>query len=167
MNAGLTAKNTYFEAILALRGYCKYPRVGTKRLSRSCIEKLQRIMQDDVIAKVSNNVLKKQLELLREADTKCDICAYTENSAAVTEKVTVPLTKNLVISRIAQARVTWHSDCKSVGCSCNGLVYGGKPCLHILYVAQRGLLKIPIQCFNSRFFFLSHIRGASSDDNIY
>jgi len=52
--------------------------------------------------------------------------------------------------------VSWKDGSDEVHCSCNALVYRGMPCIHIASVALDRNYKIPLQCFNRRYFSLQH-----------
>jgi len=48
-------------------------------------------------------------------------------------------------------------------CRCNGLVYRGMPCPHIVLAARALHKKIPLECFNPRFFVNSTVINADDD----
>ena len=48
-------------------------------------------------------------------------------------------------------KVDWSKD-KTV-CSCNAPVYSGIPCVHIVLFAMDEHKKIPLECFNPRFYY--------------
>jgi len=152
--AGLTAGNgkTMFRAILILRGYCKYTQDKVTNLSPAVQRRIQQVFQEDVISCVSNCVLKEQHQLMNDAPNTCQIVAEEKDVVAVAEDVTIHIQKNWAITRKAITRVTWKQDQDYVHCSCNKLVYGGMPCIHIIHVALERGKKIPLFCFNKRFF---------------
>ena len=150
-HVGLTTDNNLFEIILRLRGYCKYPRLRQVTLTPANLEALHQLVEDDVIANVSNGVLKEQLQLSRTTEGKCRTVSTKEDKTLVTEEVIVPLGQGYAISRDAVAIVTWNTETGNVHCSCNKLVYRGMPCSHIIHVAKEEKRKIPLRCFNRRF----------------
>ena len=151
---GLCTQSTRFDAILRLRGFCKFPQAKNVRLSPESLLKLNDLMQEDVIRVVSNNVLMKQLQLVEEASKKCRITGVRDNRFIVSEDVTISIGDKYETSGEAQATVEWidTTDLEYVSCSCNRLVYQGMPCMHILHVAQEQKKRIPLLCFNDRFF---------------
>ena len=85
---------------------------------------------------------------MNDAPNTCQIVAEEKDVVAVAEDVTIHIQKNWAISRKAITRVTWKQDQDYVHCSCNKLVYGGMPCIHIIHVALERGKKIPLFCFN-------------------
>ena len=49
-----------------------------------------------------------------------------------------------------------HWDSAIPTCSCNGLTFSGLPCCHIICTAYTKHKKIPIDCFNKRFWDSDH-----------
>jgi len=111
-------------------------------------------MQEDVIRAVSNNDLIQQLQFVEQASKKCRITGVRDNRFIVSEDVTISIGDKYETSGEAQATVEWidTTDLEYVSCSCNRLVYQGMPCMHILHVAQEQKKRIPLLCFNDRFF---------------
>ena len=149
---GLTTDGDIFDCILRLRGYCKYPPVVETTLTAANKEELLKFLQADVVNMISNGVVKQQLALSKRASEKCEIVCESNDKFAVTEQVIIPINKGWAITRKAIATVTWIEDRNYFHCSCNRLVYQGMPCMHILHVAQEHNKKVPLECFNKRFF---------------
>lgn len=114
---------------------------------------LETVMKKEVVEIVSNNVLKKQFKQFHLIDaSKCRIFSQMENMFSVIEERTIPISNIWNITRSAFATVEWNEEKDKVRCSCNKLVYRGMPCMHILCVAKDRSKKIPLNCFNERFF---------------
>ena len=148
---GLNTKQTRFETILTLRGYCKYPRVKIAKLSAKNEEIIKNFTEEDVKDVVSNGVLRQMLRLSKQAPIICKTTQGKDSDTFfVQEKIDVPIARNWAISRNALGIVIWGKD--GIKCSCNKLVYRGMPCIHIVHVAQENKRRIPLKCFNERFF---------------
>jgi len=53
-----------------------------------------------------------------------------------------------------EREVTWDTELHTVRCSCNALVFKGMQCIHIVRVAMDRGLRIPVSCYNTRFYQL-------------
>jgi len=88
-DVGLSTKKNKVEAILGLRGYCKFPPVKNVTLTTANIRALQMLMQDDVIDTVSNGVLKQQLSSVRTELKRCEIVSETKHQFLLSEDIKV------------------------------------------------------------------------------
>jgi len=66
--------------------------------------------------------------------------------------VEVTLPNKLHLERTSTRVVTWNQEVNEVHCTCNSLVYAGMPCEHIISVALLRGYRIPLNCFNKRFY---------------
>jgi len=61
--------------------------------------------------------------------------------------------QKVILVKNAKWKVNWTGE--KPKCSCNGLVYRGMPCPHIVLAARALKKKIPLECFNPRFYISS------------
>ena len=161
---GLIAFKSRFASMQALRSYCKADAPSRKGFSTDREVLLRSVMCDDVVCTVSNGVLRHQAKQIEETtkkfqEGKCNILLEDEEKFVVQEK---KLTKVLLIRREAKRVVVWKKEegkPDTITCSCNALVYRGMPCTHIALVATVKNYKIPLACFNHRYWYLDSRDG--------
>ena len=71
-----------------------------------------------------------------------------------------PLRRKRFQKKLFSKSVSWNvkwSDGENPVCPCNGPVYGGIPCAHIIRFALSAHRKIPLECFGRRFYYQSSI----------
>jgi len=102
--------------------------------------------------KISNGVLTKVTKTLGKVSNNCHIISRERGKATVQEQIDILTKTGLKLSRNATWDVTWNMETQMVHCTCNELTYGGIPCKHIICAALDNNFKIPLSCFNPRFF---------------
>ena len=145
---GINTKNGRMTVITILREYCKQ-KICCKPFKD--VEELSRIMTEEVIHKISNGVLTKEMKLMRQVRRNCDVISAQRNAAKVNERVDI-VRNGVHLSTDIAWDVTWNMESQRVHCTCNELTYGGIPCKHIILAALDNDFKIPLSCFNPRFF---------------
>jgi len=109
-------------------------------------------MSLEVMQKISNGVVSKETKILRKVGENCHIISSERGKATVQEQVNILTRTGLHLSRNAKWQVTWNTETQMAHCTCNELTYGGIPCQHIVCAALGNNFKIPLSCFNPRFF---------------
>jgi len=166
---GLTAFSSRLGSLLSLRKYCQAAVQSRKGYSAERGVLLDAVMQQEVIDIVSNGVLRHQAKQIEQIMEDCEkqkvkiVSQNDEGSAFVIQEVIEKkLSKQLSIRRDATREVKWEKEpgCPDkITCSCNALVYRGMPCRHIILVALAQIYKIPLSCFNKRFWYWQHREG--------
>ncbi len=112
-------------------------------------EDLLRIMDDEVLQKISHGVLATQQKLIKKAKQTCTVIPP---STTVPDVISV---KQILAER--NQEYTWKFQYNNTStkpcCDCNALVHNGMPCVHIVALAlyDNVKYKIPYSCFNRRF----------------
>ena len=145
---GNNTKNDRMRVISILREYCKQ-KASCKPFKNA--KELSRIMTEEVIQKISNGVLTKETKLMRRVKRNCKVILAQRNAARVNERVDI-VRNGVHLSTDVAWYVTWNMETQRVHCTCNELTYGGIPCKHIICAALNKAFKIPLSCFNRRFF---------------
>ena len=142
------------DIISLLRNFCMY-QVRPERDTFVPRPITKQLMDDAVLVKVSKGVLATQQKMLKQVDT-CEITSVKtemlQRVIKVTETKRIALDTGYIFEKKTPWTVTWHSAEKEVHCTCNALTYKGMPCVHIACAAKANGLKIPLSCFNPRFY---------------
>ena len=124
----------------------------------------KQVMDDDVLRRISAGVLAGQQQMLKQANT-CQVSSANtqllKRVVKVEEEKNIVLNTGFVLKITKHHTVTWFNADKRVHCTCNALTYKGMPCLHITCAAQTTKSKIPLSCFNPRFY---RVQLISSED---
>ena len=112
-------------------------------------EDLLKIMDDEVVQKISHGVLDTQQQLIKKAK---ETCTVVPPSATAPDEI-------IVIQTIAEWnqeyrwRLQYDNTSAKAFCACNALVHNGMPCVHIIALALHDSekYKIPYSSFNRRF----------------
>ena len=130
------------------------------------------VISDEIIDKVTPGALCRFKNRVQKSIGCCRICKKTGNLVMVRERVLIRFQVrvgwNRHFHRQCRRRLKYvsHVVCWSNGipkCSCNTLVYGGVPCAHIVACALAEQRKIPVECFNPRFYYES--TSATEDES--
>ena len=150
-------KEERITVINLLREFCKKQQQPDNMPFKPSSE-LLRIMELEVLHKISNGVLNQQKDMVRRLVfneiKSCSVVCKTEHNATVRERIDIVTCKrrgSTQLSRYAVWNVAWQED-HQVYCTCNRLVYGGMPCKHVLRAALDAGFKISTLSFNPRFF---------------
>ena len=120
------------------------------KLSTFNPEPLNGMFEDEVFVRITNGVLSLMVEKLKLAKETCKIVEETDEHFKVEQLITCAK-NDWIFQKLVHWTVYWNLT--TITCSCNGLTYGGVPCLHLLVIAWKKSKKIPLFCFNQRFFF--------------
>jgi len=136
------------DKIPLLRNYCKYQARPVKDSFRTK-EDLLKIMDDEVLQKISHGVLSTQQKLIKEAKQTCSVIPP---STTAPDFISV---KQILAERNQENtwRFQYNNTSAKPCCYCNALVHNGMPCVHIIALAlyDNVKYKIPYACFNKRF----------------
>jgi len=146
---GINIKSDRMRTIGILREYCK--KKAPYYQSFKYRDELSKIMTDEVIHDISIGVLTKETMVMRGVKKKCKVISAQGSTAKVNERVDINR-NGVKLSKNVTWDVTWNMETQRVHCSCNELTYGGIPCKHIICAALDNAFKIPLSCFNPRFF---------------
>ena len=111
-------------------------------------EPLQGLFESEVFQRVTNGVLVVMVNKLKDARETCKVIEAIDSVYKVCQLLSFEL-NNHILKKKTFWKVSWSTT--TITCTCNALVYGGVPCLHVLAVAQEKSRKIPLFCFHPRF----------------
>mgnify|MGYP004703151233 FL=1 len=143
---GIEMQGTHLDQLILLQHF-----VASKsqtKLSTFDPQPLIGLFENDVFVRVTNGVLSLMVEKLKLAKQTCKLVEETDEHFKVEQLI--KCTKNdWIFQKTVHWIVSWNHT--AITCSCNGLTYGGVPCLHLLVTAWKKSKKIPLSCFNPRF----------------
>ncbi len=109
---------------------------------------LVQLLGQTTLSILSNGVVDSFKDLIKGTRSTCKIISNHQQKTVVQD--TVQCTVNgIELERTNEWTVEWDKIPK---CSCNGLVYGGMPCKHLICVALHEHNHIPLQCFNKCYW---------------
>ena len=162
-SAGLKTGFTMLTVLRYLQNFSVHHNCRTKHRFRPNAELLS-IIGNDIIDNVTAGALCRFKQKAFNPAKMCTVTKQDGTQVIVKEKVVVGVRIRLFnlkgrrrISKNINWRVKWSGGIPV--CSCNGCVYSGIPCAHIVRCALHYHLKIPLQCFNPRFYYQSRIRS--------
>ena len=136
------------DKIPLLRNYCKYQAKPVKD-SFHPNEDLLKIMDDEVLQKITHGVLATQQKLIKKAKQTCTVIPPSTTAPNVISVKQILAERNQEYLWNFQYNNTSANLC----CSCNALEHNGMPCVHIVALALHDNVKykIPYSYFNKRF----------------
>ena len=153
--AGLTQK---FPMLSVLRSITNFAVQYKRRMAWPIAptDKIRELVDTEVLDKVSNGALRAEKRLLSSAQSRCELKNIVQDGADVQETITHKAMskkrkgKMIALKKIISWHVNWNQDKPT--CSCNALVYSGMPCGHLAVYANQLHKRLPLSCFNPRFF---------------
>jgi len=152
--AGLTVRHPMLTVLRYLHNFCvqqNHKCVGPFTIT----PKLRGIIGIDVLNTVTAGALLKVKSISQKASRLCEIVNSSMDEATIDERIRFRLRRR---RRTFEKHVLWHVDWKNDApvCSCNGLVYSGIPCKHIIAFALKINRLIPLTCYNPRFYIKNY-----------
>lgn len=132
---------------------------------------VRRILQEEVLNRVTNGTLKLFSKLVYRSQRTCQSFPPVRSPVGIMS-VRVDDTvqcikvsrggKKITYQKIVSWPVVWAEGVPL--CNCNALIYKGIPCKHIIKSALDLNLKIPLKCFNPRFYLPEILYDRFLDD---
>ena len=149
---GINEKTERIEIISILRQHCPDVPKNFKPITAAAAGELLNIMTEEVIEKISTGVLIRERMVMRQVKENCTVSSAAGQLIKIQEQVNIVNEYGTHLSRFVAWDVTWNIASGRPHCSCNALVHAGVPCNHIILAALHTGFKIPLSCFNTRFF---------------
>ena len=152
-NAGLKPPNSIYQSLCNLTSFCE-TRSNSFRLPFpfKANKAVDAILSHDVTHTLTNGALNTFQDDVRKAQATCSCTRSPLNDRIffVREKVTMVNEFGVKLRKYVKWRVDWNDEVPN--CTCNGATYRGLPCKHIAITARPANRRIPLACFNRRFY---------------